>query len=118
MNANGEIFEVQRMDGALLLTPVRESPRVRVSGNPARGAPDRQRSVGPLGGGGSWPYRLPGLDGPGRTHSAVPAGRGRGGQVAFCNVSVHEREALAISGLDDFWPVYPSRQQALEAVAG
>jgi anti-anti-sigma factor len=41
----------------------------------------------------------------------------RGGQVAFCNLSAHERELLAITGLTELWPVYPSRREALEAVA-
>jgi hypothetical protein len=43
---------------------------------------------------------------------------GRGGRIAFCNVSPHEREILAVTGLNGLWPVYPSRAEAVAAVAG
>jgi anti-anti-sigma factor len=42
---------------------------------------------------------------------------GRGGRIAFCNLSEHEREILALTGLTEVWPVYASRREALEAVA-
>ena len=40
----------------------------------------------------------------------------RNGRMAFCNVSEHEKETLQIMKLDDLWPTYSSRREALEAV--
>jgi anti-anti-sigma factor len=42
----------------------------------------------------------------------------RGGRMAFCNVSEHEREVLAVTRLDTLWPICSSREEALEAVTG
>lgn len=42
--------------------------------------------------------------------------RGRGGRMAFCNVSEHEREILAVTKLDGLWPVCRSREEALRVV--
>ena len=44
--------------------------------------------------------------------------RERGGRMAFCGVSDHEREILRITRLDGLWPICPSRQEALQAVRG
>jgi stage II sporulation protein AA (anti-sigma F factor antagonist) len=41
-----------------------------------------------------------------------------GGRMAFCNVSPHEREVLAVTRLDGLWPVCSSRNEALKAVRG
>jgi stage II sporulation protein AA (anti-sigma F factor antagonist) len=41
---------------------------------------------------------------------------GRGGRMAFCNVSEDEREILAVTRLDSLWPVCQSREEALKAV--
>lgn len=41
---------------------------------------------------------------------------GRGGRMAFCNLSSNEGEILAVTRLDTLWPVYPSRDEALKAV--
>jgi anti-anti-sigma factor len=43
--------------------------------------------------------------------------RARGGRMAFCNVSAHEAEIMEVTGLTRFWPVHPSREEALAAVA-
>ncbi|HZT79004.1 MAG TPA: STAS domain-containing protein [Gemmataceae bacterium] len=40
----------------------------------------------------------------------------RGGRMAFCNVSEHEKEVLAVTRLDSLWPICPTRQEALKAV--
>jgi anti-anti-sigma factor len=42
--------------------------------------------------------------------------RGQNGRMAFCNVSIHEKEVLKVTGLDHLWPICPSRAQALETV--
>lgn len=36
------------------------------------------------------------------------------GNMAFCNVSVHEQEVLRLTRLDTLWPICDTRQQALE----
>jgi anti-anti-sigma factor len=38
------------------------------------------------------------------------------GKMVFCNVSEHEQEILKITKLDHLWPIYPSRQAALQAI--
>jgi hypothetical protein len=43
--------------------------------------------------------------------------QGRGGRLAFCNVSAHEAEIMAATGLTRFWPIHSSRQEAIAAVA-
>ena len=40
-----------------------------------------------------------------------------GGRMAFCNLSAHETELLEITHLDHFWTVYPTRNEALAALA-
>jgi hypothetical protein len=40
------------------------------------------------------------------------------GKLVFCNVSEHEKEILKITMLDHLWPIYPSRDAALQAVQG
>jgi anti-anti-sigma factor len=42
--------------------------------------------------------------------------KSRGGQLAFCNVSVHEREILEITRLNTLWPICDSLTAALERV--
>jgi anti-anti-sigma factor len=42
--------------------------------------------------------------------------RGRGGRMAFCNVSAYEQETLRVTRLDQLWPICPSRAEALQAV--
>ncbi len=44
--------------------------------------------------------------------------RERGGRMAFCNVSAHEKDILQVTHLDRLWPICPSRAEALEAVKG
>jgi anti-anti-sigma factor len=44
--------------------------------------------------------------------------RARGGRMAFCNISPHEEEILAAVGLVGLWPVYTSREVAIDALAG
>jgi anti-anti-sigma factor len=44
--------------------------------------------------------------------------RAGGGDMAFCNVSEHEREILRVTKLDGLWPLCPSREEALRAVGG
>lgn len=39
-----------------------------------------------------------------------------GGRMAFCNVSQHEREVLAVTRLDGLWPICATRDEALAAV--
>ncbi|MBW3543004.1 MAG: STAS domain-containing protein [Planctomycetes bacterium] len=40
----------------------------------------------------------------------------RGGRMALCNLSKHEREILAATRLDTFWDLCESREEALEVV--
>jgi len=42
--------------------------------------------------------------------------RNRGGHMAFCNVSDHEREILQCTKLDSLWAICGSREEALQAV--
>jgi anti-anti-sigma factor len=44
--------------------------------------------------------------------------RDRGGRMAFCGVSDHEREILQVTKLDGLWPICPSREEALIAIQG
>jgi anti-anti-sigma factor len=44
--------------------------------------------------------------------------RNRGGRMALCNVSEHEREILRITGLHNVWPICSSREEALAVVRG
>ncbi len=44
--------------------------------------------------------------------------RERGGRLALCNVSAHEREIIEIARLGHLWSVYPGRAEALAAAAG
>jgi anti-sigma B factor antagonist len=44
--------------------------------------------------------------------------RDRGGRMAFCGVSDHEKEILKVTKLDGLWPIYLSREEALKAVQG
>jgi anti-anti-sigma factor len=37
----------------------------------------------------------------------------RQGQLAFCNVSAHEKEILKITGLDRLWPICSTRAEGL-----
>jgi anti-anti-sigma factor len=39
----------------------------------------------------------------------------RGGRMAFCNLSDHEKEILAVTRLDSLWPICRTRQEALNA---
>ena len=43
--------------------------------------------------------------------------RNAGGKMAFCNLSVHEREILGITSLDTLWSICDSREEALKLVA-
>jgi anti-sigma B factor antagonist len=43
------------------------------------------------------------------------ATRGRG-RMAFCNASALEMEILGVAHLDGVWPIYSSREEALQAV--
>lgn len=43
--------------------------------------------------------------------------RARGGNMAFCNLSAHEREVLAVTNLDRLWLVCGTRADALAALA-
>jgi len=38
------------------------------------------------------------------------------GRMALCELSEHGREILKTSKLDQFWPVYPSKEEAVLAV--
>ncbi|MCC6420756.1 MAG: STAS domain-containing protein [Gemmataceae bacterium] len=40
----------------------------------------------------------------------------RGGKMAFCNLSDHECEILAVTKLDHLWPIRASRADALATV--
>jgi anti-anti-sigma factor len=41
---------------------------------------------------------------------------GKHGRMALCNISDNEKEILQIMKLDHFWPICPSRIEALAAV--
>jgi anti-anti-sigma factor len=38
------------------------------------------------------------------------------GNMAFCNVSEHEREVLRLTRLDSLWPICGTREEALETL--
>jgi anti-sigma B factor antagonist len=40
----------------------------------------------------------------------------RGGKMAFCNLSDHEKEILSVTRLDHLWPICASRAEAVAAV--
>jgi anti-anti-sigma factor len=42
----------------------------------------------------------------------------RGGRMAFCNISEHEKEILQLTKLDHLWSICSSRSEALAAVKG
>ncbi len=42
--------------------------------------------------------------------------RARGGRMALCHLSAHEREILTITGLIGLWPIYNTRKEAVEAM--
>jgi len=42
--------------------------------------------------------------------------RNHRGRMVLCNLSDHGKQVLKISKLDQFWPVYPSREEAIVAV--
>jgi anti-anti-sigma regulatory factor len=44
--------------------------------------------------------------------------RGRGGQLALCNVSDPERQLLRLTAADSLWAVCRSREEAMQAVGG
>jgi anti-sigma B factor antagonist len=44
--------------------------------------------------------------------------RSLGGHMAFCNVSEHEMEILRLTKLDHLWSICPTREEALGAVKG
>jgi anti-anti-sigma factor len=41
---------------------------------------------------------------------------GRGGRMAFCNVSEHEKEILIGTRLDTLWPICTTKAEALKVV--
>ncbi len=43
---------------------------------------------------------------------------GRNGRMAFCNVSEHDKEIFRVVHLGGLWPIYFSREEALQAVNG
>ncbi|MFM7149648.1 MAG: STAS domain-containing protein [Gemmataceae bacterium] len=43
--------------------------------------------------------------------------QGRGGSVAFCNLSPLQKEILEITGFDTIWPCFETLDKALEAVS-
>ena len=43
--------------------------------------------------------------------------RDRKGQMAFCQLSDHEKEILTVTKLDSLWPICQSRDEALKLVA-
>jgi stage II sporulation protein AA (anti-sigma F factor antagonist) len=43
---------------------------------------------------------------------------GHGGRLAFCNVSQHERDILAVTRLDGLWPICRSKEEAMKVVRG
>lgn len=44
--------------------------------------------------------------------------RDRGGRMALCHLSAHEEDILGVTGLGGIWPVFPSREEAIRAMAG
>jgi anti-anti-sigma factor len=42
----------------------------------------------------------------------------RKGRMAFCCLSDHEREILAVTKLDGVWPICSSREEAIKSVRG
>jgi anti-anti-sigma factor len=41
-----------------------------------------------------------------------------GGKMVFCNVSAHEREVLELTNLTSLWPIYETREDAINAIEG
>ena len=42
--------------------------------------------------------------------------RSRGGRMALCNVSEHEKEILRVTNLDGLWPICASLEEAIRTV--
>src|SRR5262245_23394068 len=117
MSVATRIFEVERLGGTVVLTP-QHDPRelefqeIERELSPLAADPAVRRVV----------VDFVHTDYLGSTALGMLAWLGmkvrvRGGRMALCNVSAHEREIFAMAGLADLWPVFPSRRQALEAVA-
>jgi anti-anti-sigma factor len=118
MNPTDEILEVQRLDEVLVLTPrrdLRELEYREIEGELLRVANDplALRVVVDLA---HTDYF--GSTAVGMLTLLCQRVQGRGGRVAFCNLSAHERETVAITGLDELWPICGSREEALQVVTG
>ena len=50
-----------------------------------------------------------------RCHKAV---KPQGGELVLCGASEMAEELLRVTALDTLWAIYPSREQAIEALAG
>jgi anti-anti-sigma factor len=117
MNAAEQIIEVARFGDAVVLTPRRDLRELEFA--------QIQQELGAL------------ADDPGvlrvvvdfrRTDSLGStalgmlvrlgqAARQRGGRLALCHLSEHEREIFRVSGLAESWPTFATLTDALQAVA-
>lgn len=117
MNATQEIFDTDRVGDVLVLTPRRdlrefEYREIQRELLPLVDDPNVQKVVVDLG---HTDYL--GSTALGMLTLLCQRVAARGGHVAFCNISAHETEILQVVGLNTYWPIFRSREEALQAVA-
>jgi anti-anti-sigma factor len=118
MNATEEILQVERHDEVLVLTPrrnLRELEYREIEEELLRVADDPAALLVVVDFGHTDYFGSTAL---GMLTLLCQRVRGRGGRVAFCNLSAHEREIVAITGLNELWPICGSREEALQEVTG
>jgi anti-anti-sigma factor len=116
MNTTAEIFEVERLGDVVVLTPRRdlrelEFRTIKEELLALANDPTLRRVVVDFG---HTDYL--GSTALGMLVHLGQKVRQRGGRLAFCNLSPREREIFTVARLVDFWPTFPSREQALEAM--
>ena len=117
MNAKHRLFQVERSDQVLILSPTGNLSELELSSldDAIRDVMQQLDSTG---------YRHLILDFSGTDYYGSTAlgcfiklwkrVRSIGGNMAFCNVSRHELEVLELTRLDNLWTICPTRDDALE----
>lgn len=118
MNATLDIFDVERVGSAIVLTPrrdLRELEFRQIREEVLRFSEDPLLDAVVVDLGHTDYLGSTALGMLTRLYQQV---KRRGGRAAYCNLSEHEREILRVTGLEDVWPIFASRDEALAAVAG
>lgn len=117
MNANDKIIEIARAGDTVVVTPrrdLRELEFARIQeefGTLAADAGVRRVVVD---------FRHTDSLGSTALGMLVRLGKAtqrRGGRLALCHLSQHEREILRVTGLAEIWPAYDTLTEALKAIA-